>query len=138
MIILRVVRNDKSAVYLFNIIHVQELYDEIAANAELKKAFTAAAKSGRVVEFAKENGCDAPDEEITAFAAPFETDEDVKVLSPEELDNVAGGKCNDYDSCNHRGKGGLEGGYKKDYTNNYWYQRNQCGYCKKRITAVTR
>ncbi len=90
-----------------------------------------AAKSGKIVEFAKENGCDAPDEEIAVFASRFETSKETKPLSVEELDHVAGGKCDDYDNCNHRGKGGLEGGYKKDYTNNYWYQRNQCGYCKK-------
>ena len=110
---------------------LQELYDEIAANAELKKALFAAAKSGKIVEFAKENGCDAPDEELAAFAASIEKDKDMKALSVEELGNVAGGKCDDYDNCNHRGKGGWENGFKKDYRNNYWYQRNQCGYCKK-------
>ena len=110
---------------------LQELYDEVAASAELKKAFLAAAKSGKIVEFAKENGCDAPDEEIAAFAASFETDTDTKAIALEELENVAGGKCDDYDNCNHRGKGGWENGFKKDYVNNYWYQKNQCGYCKK-------
>ncbi|MBQ6173544.1 MAG: hypothetical protein IJK28_02885 [Clostridia bacterium] len=118
---------------------LQELHDEVAASAELREAFSAAAKSGRIVEFARENGCDAPDEELAAFAASYETGTETKALSVDELDNVAGGNCDDYDNCNHRGKsGGLEGGYKKDYTNNYWYQRDQCGYCKKRITAVIR
>ena len=106
-------------------------YDEVAASAELKEAFQAAAKSGRIVEFAKENGCDAPDEELAAFAASFGEGTGTQVLSADELDNVAGGKCDDYDNCNHRGKGGWENGFKKDYKNNYWYQRNQCGYCKK-------
>ena len=106
---------------------LQELRNEIAANAELKKAFQAAVKSGKIVEFARENGCDASDEELSAFG----TDTEMKDLSVEELGNVAGGACDDYDNCNHRGKGGLEGGYKRDYINNYWYQRNQCGYCKK-------
>ena len=36
---------------------LQELYDEVVASAELKKAFALAAKSGKIVEFAKENGC---------------------------------------------------------------------------------
>ena len=109
---------------------LQELYDEVVANAEIKKAFVAAAQAGRIVEFAKENGCDAPDEELAAFAASFEPNM-YKELSPEELANVAGGKCDDTSNCDHRNKGGWEGGYKKDYRNNYWYQRNQCGYCKK-------
>ena len=110
---------------------LQELYDEVAANKELKKAFQVAAKSGKIAEFAKENGCDAPDEELASFAATFERDAEQKDLSVEELGNVAGGKCDDYDNCNHRGKGGWESGFKKDYRNNYWYQKNQCGYCKK-------
>ena len=79
----------------------------------------------------KENGCDALDEELAAFAATFEADPDTNALSLEEPENVAGGKCDDYDHCNHRGKGGWEHGFKKDYKNNYWYQENQCGYCKK-------
>lgn len=110
---------------------LQELYDEVAASAELKEAFLAAAKSGKIAEFAKENGCGASDEEIAAFTASYVPKKDVQELSLDEIENVAGGKCDDYDNCNHRGKGGWEGGFKKDYVNNYWYQRNQCGYCKK-------
>lgn len=110
---------------------LQELYNEVAASAEMKKAFSEAAKSGKIVQFAKENGCNAPDEELAAFAASFQSETDMKALSLEELENAAGGKCDDYDHCNHRGKGGWEGGFKKDYVHKFWYQRNTCGYCKK-------
>ena len=109
---------------------LQELYDEVIADPKLRKPFATAVKSGKIVEFAKEHGCDASDDELAVFAASFEPGVG-KDLTLEELERVAGGKCDDYSNCNHKGKGGSYGDIKKDYRRKFWYQRNTCGYCKK-------
>ena len=70
---------------------LQELYKEIIASEELKTAFVEAAKAGKTVEFLKAQGCEATTEELAVFLKKQTSGE----LSDEELDNVAGGGCND-------------------------------------------
>ena len=71
--------------------NLQELYADIVANDELKKAFAEAARNNRVVEFARENGADVTLDEIRSFLEEKgKTDTE---LSKDELENVAGGGC---------------------------------------------
>ena len=70
---------------------LQELYNAIMGSDELKKAFAEAAKDGKVADFLKANGCEATAEEVKAFIQEKAS----QPLSDEELDNAAGGACND-------------------------------------------
>lgn len=70
---------------------LQELYTEIIGSDELKKAYLEAAKGGKIAEFLKAQGCEASVEEIKGFLKEKANQE----LSDADLDNVAGGKCND-------------------------------------------
>lgn len=69
---------------------LQELYNELIASDELKTAFAEAAKDGKAQEFLKAHGCEATMEELTAFLKG-RTGE----LCDEELDQVAGGGCDE-------------------------------------------
>lgn len=71
---------------------IEELYKKVIADEELRKAYAAAAKDGKVAEFLSENGCTSTKEEIKAF---FESK---KELSDDELDAVSGGDCQVPDS----------------------------------------
>ena len=73
---------------------LQELYEEIRTSDELKAAFAEAAKAGKAVEFVREHGCDATEDELKAFL-----EERAGALSDEELDNAAGGGCNMITGC---------------------------------------
>ncbi len=66
---------------------LNELYEEIASSEELKTAFTEAAKNGTTLEFLKERGCAATEEELSAF---LEERRDTE-LSDEDLDDAVGG-----------------------------------------------
>ncbi|MBR0030797.1 MAG: Nif11-like leader peptide family RiPP precursor [Treponema sp.] len=70
---------------------LQDLYKEVMASDELKKAFAQAAKDNKVADFLKEHGSDATEEELKAFFA--EKAKDDKPLSEDDLENVAGGGC---------------------------------------------
>ena len=72
---------------------IQELYNEIMASQELKAQFIEAAKAGKQEAFLKEHGCEATLEEVKAFLEA-KAREDAP-LSMDELDNAAGGECND-------------------------------------------
>ena len=72
---------------------LQELYNEVIQSDELKKEFLEAGKNGKAEEFIKVHGCDATLDEIKAFLE--EQAKADKELSAEELENVAGGTCND-------------------------------------------
>ena len=72
---------------------LQELYNEVIASDELKKEFLEVGKNGKAEEFIKAHGCDATLDEIKVFLENL-TKED-KALSADELENVAGGTCND-------------------------------------------
>jgi len=74
---------------------VQEFYSEIMASDELKKAFAAVAQSEEgIVAFAKEHGVDTTLDEIKAFLKE-QTQNENKELAPEEMENAAGGTCNE-------------------------------------------
>ena len=66
---------------------VQELYNEIIADDELKKAYFKATQDGKLWEFIAEHDCDATVEELDEFMMARPAGE----LSDDELDNVAGG-----------------------------------------------
>ena len=71
---------------------IQELYDEVMANGELKARFIEAARDGKAEAFLKEQGCEATMEEVSAFLK--EKSQEDAPLSLDELENAAGGKCN--------------------------------------------
>ena len=70
---------------------IEELYNEVIANEDLKEEFIKAFEENKVEEFMKKNGCDATMEDLKQFAS-----EEIP-LSEDELDNAAGGgsACND-------------------------------------------
>ena len=83
---------------------IQELYNEVMENQELKEKFIEAAKAGKQEAFLKEHGCDATLEEVAAFLK--EKGEQDAPLSLNELENSAGGGCTPPDpkilaSCVH-------------------------------------
>lgn len=69
---------------------LQELYQEILTNDELKKAFLEATRDDKVNDFLKAQGCDATEEDIEAMMQERSNQE----MTDEELDDVAGGACN--------------------------------------------
>ena len=68
---------------------LQELFQEVSANDELKKAFIEAGNNDKLNDFLKEHGCDATKEEVVAFLTE-KANED-KPLSVEQLEQAAGG-----------------------------------------------
>ena len=72
---------------------IQELYSEIMASEELKDQFIEAAKAGKQEEFLKAHGCEATMEEVQAFLEAKQQED--APLSFDELENAAGGECND-------------------------------------------
>jgi hypothetical protein len=70
---------------------IQELYNEIMANKELKEQFIEAAKAGKQEEFLKAHGCEATLEEVKAFLEAKQNED--APLSFDELENAAGGGC---------------------------------------------
>ena len=71
---------------------IQELYNEIMANQELKAQFIEAAKAGKQEAFLKEHGCEATLEDVKAFLEAKQQED--APLSFDELENAAGGECN--------------------------------------------
>lgn len=79
---------------------LQELYEEIRKNDDLKKALADAVKAGKVTDFLKANGCDATEDELKEFVAEKTAqDKPMRELSFEELDLVAGGGSFDTALC---------------------------------------
>ena len=72
---------------------LQELYNEIIANDGLKNAFVEAVNDDKAVEFAREHGVETTLDEIKAFLEASKPQEGE--LAPEEMENAAGGACND-------------------------------------------
>ena len=71
---------------------IQELYDEIMANGDLKARFIEAAKAGKQEAFLKEQGCEATMEEVAAFLKAKGRED--APLSLDQMENTAGGACN--------------------------------------------
>ena len=74
---------------------LEELYNEVKSNEEMKKAFVSAFKEGRTEEFLKAHDCDASVSDVNAFlnSAKNET------ASEDDLAKVAGGGCSSF-TCN--------------------------------------
>ena len=72
---------------------LQELYNEVIQSDELKKEFLEAGKNGTAEAFLKAHGCDATLDEIKAFLEDLMKSD--KELSADELENAAGGTCNE-------------------------------------------
>ena len=77
---------------------LQEFYKEIIADDELKKGFAEAAKENKVIEFAKGHGVETTMDEIKDFLDDQKNQE--QELSPEDLENAAGGTCSDNGAYN--------------------------------------
>ena len=73
---------------------IEEFYNEVIANDELKKEFLLLKGEG-VEEFATKHGCKATEDEIKDFLLEKKNSEGE--LSEEELDQIAGGKGLDVD-----------------------------------------
>ena len=78
---------------------VQELYNEVIKNDELKKSFVEALKADKLKDFLEEQGCDAAPEEIREFLTEKESEESSLELSLEKLKEVAGGTAPVSASC---------------------------------------
>ena len=72
---------------------IQELYSEVMESQELKEQFIEAAKAGKQEAFLKEHGCEATLEEVKAFLEAKQQED--APLSVDEMENAAGGSCND-------------------------------------------
>ena len=73
---------------------LEDLYEEVLASDELKEEAVAAASSGGLAEFAAAHGVEASDADLAAFLSGLGSQASDRELSLEELENVAGGKCN--------------------------------------------
>lgn len=69
----------------------QELYSEIIASDELKKAFVEAMKAGKLEDFMKAHDCEVTEEEIKEFIETKAAEDTPIELSDEVLSQVAGG-----------------------------------------------
>ena len=74
---------------------LQELYNEVIASEELKKEYLEAAKNKNVMEFLKSHSCEATAEDFKTFVIEQTKANADKELCADELENVAGGTCND-------------------------------------------
>ncbi len=77
----------------------QELYDEIIASDELKKAFAEAMKAGKLEDFLKAQDCDIAEEEIKEFIEAKAAEDAPIDLSEDELKHVAGGSTIHSETC---------------------------------------
>ena len=82
---------------------IQELYSEIMANDELKKAFVESMKAGKLEDFLKAHGCEATAEEVQEFMDAKAAGDVPIELSDDELKLVAGGSFVDSVECSHKG-----------------------------------
>ena len=83
---------------------IQELYSEIMANDELKKAFVEAMKAGKLEDFLKEHGCEATEEEVKEFVEAKAASDAPIELSDDELKHVAAGSGIHSETCYCTGK----------------------------------
>ena len=84
----------------------QELYSEIIASNEQKKAFVEAMKADKIEDFLRANDCEATAEEVREYIETKAAEDTPIELSEDELKNVAGGTivtesivCSE-DTCN--------------------------------------
>ena len=78
---------------------LQELYEEVKASDDLKRALAEAVKADKVTDFLKAHECDSTADELKEFVAEkVNRNRPLRELSEDELANVAGG-TNDTLSC---------------------------------------
>ena len=82
---------------------IQELYGEIIASDELKKAFVEAMKAGKLGDFLRAHDCEATAEEIQEFIETKAAEDTPIELSDNELKAVAAGSFVDSVECSHKG-----------------------------------
>ena len=82
----------------------QELYSEVIASDELKKAFVEAMKAGKLEDFLKERGCEATEEEVKEFVETKAASDAPIELSDDELKHVAAGSGIHSETCYCTGK----------------------------------
>ena len=82
---------------------MQELYSEIVASDELKKAIVEAMKANELEDFLKAHGCEATEEEVKEFVETKAASDAPIELSDDELKYVAGGSFVDSVECSHKG-----------------------------------
>ena len=70
---------------------MQELYTEIVASDELKKAFVEALKAGKLGDFLRTHDCEATEDEVGEFMEAKEAEDAPLELSDNELKHVAAG-----------------------------------------------
>lgn len=71
---------------------LQELYEEVKASDDLKRALAEAVKSDNVTDFLKAHGFDSTADELREFVAEkVNRNRPLRELSEDELANVAGG-----------------------------------------------
>jgi len=68
---------------------LEDLYQEIQANEELKAGFVAALKESTVEDFLKANGCEGTIEDVMKFMNSKKEGE----LADDDMEKVAGGAC---------------------------------------------
>ena len=83
---------------------LQELYGEIVASDELKKAFVEAMKAGKLEDFLKAHGCEATAEEIKEYIEAKAAEDTPIELSDDELKQVAAGSGIHSETCYCTGK----------------------------------
>ena len=83
---------------------VQELYGEIIASDELKKAFVEAMKAGKLEDFLKAHDCEATAEEVQEFVETRAAEDTPIELSESELKAVAAGSGIHSETCYCTGK----------------------------------
>ena len=75
---------------------LEQLYEEIQADSELKKEYKKATGDKKIVDFLKAHDCDATEAELEAFISSKKNN---KELDDDELDMVSGGgACTTYNS----------------------------------------
>ena len=76
---------------------LQELYEEVKASDDLKRALAESVRAGKVTEFLKANGCDSTFDELKEFVAEkMNSDKPLEEFSEEQLGLVAGGVSAQY------------------------------------------
>ncbi len=81
---------------------IQELYGEVIASDEQKKAFVEAMKADKLEDFLKAHGCEATREEVQEFIDAKAAEDAPIELSDDELKYVAGGSFVDSVECSHK------------------------------------
>ena len=79
---------------------LQELYEEVKASDDLKRALAEAVKAGNVTEFLKAHGCDATADELKEFVAGKAAQDRKLKLDDDELDVAAGGMGDPFEYSN--------------------------------------